>query len=130
MLRFLRLTILFVAADAQPDKSSRRTSEILLSGQVLVCKHVSSITLVDTNDVILGPDCDDVCAVAIRGYTQDARQVVFPWAKCAAKRSLVKIHPGFLPRSTRCFLHTPVQKGLAGVHYVATDPSGRRLFGL
>ncbi|KAG6950050.1 hypothetical protein JG687_00014479 [Phytophthora cactorum] len=76
VFRFLCFTDFFVASDAHEDKFVRKTSEVLLCGQVLDYRKTSKLSLVDDIDLVLEPVCSYICIVVIRGYARDPRRVV------------------------------------------------------
>ncbi|KAF1791161.1 hypothetical protein GQ600_9855 [Phytophthora cactorum] len=76
VFRFLCFTDFFVASDAHDDKFVRKTSEVLLCGQVLDYRKASKLSLVDDIDLVLEPGCSYICIVVIRGYARDPRRVV------------------------------------------------------
>ncbi|ETK76868.1 hypothetical protein F441_17148 [Phytophthora nicotianae CJ01A1] len=76
VFRFVRFTEYFVAEPRCDTKFVRRTSDVLLYGQVLAYSPTSSASLVDDIDLLLEPGSGYVCKVALRRYADEDPQIV------------------------------------------------------
>ncbi|ETO65360.1 hypothetical protein F444_17308 [Phytophthora nicotianae P1976] len=76
VFRFVRFTEYFVAEPRCDTKFVRRTSDVLLYGQVLAYSPTSSASLVDDIDLLLEPGSGYVRKVALRRYADEDPQIV------------------------------------------------------